>query len=244
LKDDLEFTDAVDCMVSYFYKASYDPTEYDTPEPLLHAQVVTIADKYDCASLNKLATKSFANAVKTVKGDDWAAIATVVYEHTTTDVLAHVELRGLVVAAFAGRYSVLRSTMRNTNIVELLRSNADLATDLLLRGLPENIHGQHIFLCSGCRYVHVGSSECPSVVSQNRLGIGRLCPKCGKESGATSKRFTYKVDLCQAFSCPSCNGTHTLDPGLEFGPEPAPTSWDLWVLNGSVRQTLPGDTGG
>ena len=63
--------------------------------------------------------------------DDWAAIASFIYDHTTTEVPAHVELRGLAVAAVAGGHSVLKSTLRNEGIVELLRSNADLATDLL-----------------------------------------------------------------------------------------------------------------
>jgi len=220
-------------MVSYFYNAKYDATGYNTPEPLLHAQVITIADKYDCASLNKLATKSFANTVQTVEGDDWAAVATIVYEHTTTDSSAHAALRSLVVAALAGRHSVLTTTLKNTNVVELLRSNADLATDLLLGGLPENTQ-QHIFSCSGCHYVHVGRYDCPSVVSDNCYGVERLCPKCGKESGATSKRYTYKVNICRVFPCPSCSGRHTIDPGVDSDPEAAPIGSDLWGQNGLV----------
>lgn len=220
--------------MSYFYNAKYDATEYNTLEPLLHAQVVTIADKYDCASLHKLATKSFANTVKTVEGDDWAAIATVVYEHTITDSTVHANLRSLVVAAIAGRHSVLRATTRNANIVELLRSNAGLATDLLLGGSPESTQ-QHIFLCSCCHYVHVGRSDCQNVVSDNRYGSGRLCPKRGKESGATSKRYTYKIEACQAFSCLHCDGSHTIDSSDGDDAEAAPISSDPWALNGSFR---------
>jgi len=122
-------------MVSYFYEAGYDASKYETPECLLHAQVATIADKYDCASLYKLAKTSFANTVKTVDSGDWATIATFVYDHTTTEIPDQVKLRNLVVAALTGRHSVLKSTLQNKIVIELLRSYADLTIDLLIAGL-------------------------------------------------------------------------------------------------------------
>jgi hypothetical protein len=69
LQDDAEFADAVDCMVSYFYEAGYDPSKYDTSEFLLHAQIAVLADKYDCASLYKPARISFENTGKAVESD-------------------------------------------------------------------------------------------------------------------------------------------------------------------------------
>jgi hypothetical protein len=45
---------------------------------------------------------------------------------------AHVEIRIIVVTPVASRYSMFESTLRNENIIDLLRSNADLVTDLLL----------------------------------------------------------------------------------------------------------------
>lgn len=57
-------------MVSYFYKAGYSATGYNTSECLLHAQVAIVADEYDCTSLYRIARDSFANTVKTVKTDD------------------------------------------------------------------------------------------------------------------------------------------------------------------------------
>lgn len=72
--------------------------------------------------------------MKTVDSDDWGAIAAFIYDHTPTEVPAHVELRNLVVAAVTDRHSVLKSTLHSGIIVELLRSNADLATNLLLGG--------------------------------------------------------------------------------------------------------------
>jgi hypothetical protein len=60
-------------------------------------------------------------------------------------------LRVLVLAAVAGRHSVLKSALQNESIVELLRSNAYLATDLLLGGLRgpkvENV-SEHGFMCN------------------------------------------------------------------------------------------------
>lgn len=67
LGDDIEFANAIDNMVWYFYKAAYDPTKYKTPGPLLHAQVVTIADKNVCPSLYNLAKTSFAKTTKTIE---------------------------------------------------------------------------------------------------------------------------------------------------------------------------------
>ena len=178
LKDDPEFADAVDCMVSYFYEAGYNATKYDTSESLLHAQVATIADKYDCASLYKLARTSFASIIKIIDSDDWAATASFIYDHTTTEVPAHVELRDLAVAAVTGRHSVLKSTLKNESIVELLRSNADLATDLLLGGPsgPKAEHdSEHIFMCDNCHYAHAGSRNCSYNASDNSLSPWRFC---------------------------------------------------------------------
>ncbi|KAF1828723.1 hypothetical protein BDW02DRAFT_593086 [Decorospora gaudefroyi] len=123
LNDDPEFADAIDCMVSYFYKVGYNVSQYDTSEPLLHAQVATIADK-----------TSFAGTVNAVDSNDWIAVAAFIYDHTTTDPPAHKELRGLVVAAVAKRPSVLKSILQLEIESGLLRSTADLATDLLLSG--------------------------------------------------------------------------------------------------------------
>ena len=86
LKDDPEFADAIDCMVSYFYEAEYRVTEYDTPKSLLHAQVAIIAHKYDCASLYQLAKASFASAVKLIDIDTWFTVAAFVYNQTSTEV--------------------------------------------------------------------------------------------------------------------------------------------------------------
>ncbi|OAF98554.1 uncharacterized protein CC84DRAFT_1191749 [Paraphaeosphaeria sporulosa] len=132
LHDDPEFADAIDCMVSYFYKAGYDVSQYDTSESLLHAQVATIADKYDCASLYKLARTSFTDTVNAVESNDWFAVAALIYDHTTPDLSAHKELRGLVVAAVADRPDVLKEILQLESTAGFLRSNADLATDLLL----------------------------------------------------------------------------------------------------------------
>ncbi|KAJ6279022.1 hypothetical protein J3E71DRAFT_368429 [Bipolaris maydis] len=221
LQDDIEFTDAVDCMVSYFYEAGYNASKYSTSESIIHAQVAIIADKYDCVSLYNLTRTSFANTVKAVESDDWAVIAAFTYDNTSTEVPAHVELRGLVVATIAGRHSALKSTLRIESIVELLRSSADLATDLLLGrlGLKAKDGSEHIFMCDYCHYVHTGPHNCSNVVSRD--SIWGDCPQCGNSSGTTSKRYTQNVRIVSAFSCPVCDGIHTAAP---MEPESAPAA--------------------
>ncbi|KAJ6197805.1 hypothetical protein J3E72DRAFT_419432 [Bipolaris maydis] len=137
LDDDSEFADAIECMVSYFYNVDYNVSQYDTSESLLHAQVANIADKYDCASLYKLARTSFANAVNAIEKNDWVAVATFVYNHTIIDWLPHRDLRDLVVATVANRPSVLKSILEMESTPGLLRSTLDLATDFLLN-VPQN----------------------------------------------------------------------------------------------------------
>ena len=140
LGDDIESANAIDSMVWYFYKAAYDPTKYKTPGPPLHAQVVTIADKNVCPSLYNLAKTLFAKTTKTIESEDRAAVAAFLYEQTSTEVLAHMELRNLVITALTGHPSVLQSTLQNDSVVELLRSNEDLATDLLIAMRTKNCH--------------------------------------------------------------------------------------------------------
>ena len=110
----------------------YNVSKNDTSEALLHAQVAIIADKYTCVSLYKLAITSFANSLKAVKSDEWRVTAAFVYDFMAAELPTHKEIRNLVVTAVMNRYSILNSTLRNENVVDLLRLNADLATDLLL----------------------------------------------------------------------------------------------------------------
>ena len=44
------------------------------------AQVAIIADKYNCASLYKLARRAFGNAVKNINPSEWAVIAGFIIE--------------------------------------------------------------------------------------------------------------------------------------------------------------------
>ncbi|KAF2690698.1 hypothetical protein K458DRAFT_412044 [Lentithecium fluviatile CBS 122367] len=223
VEDDPEFANAIGCMVSYFYKVGYNASEYDTNEYLLHAQVATIADKYDCTSLHELAATSFANTLNVVGSDDWVAIAGLIYDHTTTELPAHVELRDLVVAAVAGRRTVLKSVLQNQSVVEFLRSNADLSTDLLL---STHMHGgrdgplaedpSDIFVCENCQYAHAGSRNCSNVASDNGFDMERVCPHC-KRGPTLTKRYTRRANLSKAFSCPSCDGIHTKEPSTLDG---------------------------
>ncbi|KAF2845648.1 hypothetical protein T440DRAFT_493225 [Plenodomus tracheiphilus IPT5] len=132
LDDEPEYADAVDCMVLYFYEAGYNAHKYDTSEALLHAQVAILADKYDCASLYRLAKTSFAESIQVVESNEWREIAAFVYDFTTTEAQAHREIRNVVITTVASRCYMIGSTLQNETVVDLLRSNADLATDLLL----------------------------------------------------------------------------------------------------------------
>jgi hypothetical protein len=220
LKDDPDFANAIDCMVSYFYEASYNASKHDTSEPLLHAQVAIIADKYDCPSLYELARTSFANTVEAVKSDDWTAVAALVYNHTTPEVLAHVELRSSVVAAVAGRPTVSKAIYQNEGFEELLRSTGDLATDLLLYGLhgsQEKDALKQISRCASCGYTHVGSRDCPNVMSG--YANGGWCPQCGR-TPKKRKKGLCKPDLFETFACVSCKGFHTAPyPASKSAPE-------------------------
>jgi hypothetical protein len=199
-------------MVSYFYEAGYNASAYETSEPLLHAQVAIIADKYDCASLYKLAKTSLANTIEAVKIDDWAAIAAFIYDHTTTEAPAHVEVRNLVITAIAGHRSKLRSALGNKSIVDLLRSNADLAADILLAGPDGPKAGdEHVFICDHCHYGHTGSRNCSNVMVTNNSGV-LTCLQCKHRSGTKVQRHDNTVNMYPAFFCPVCYGIHTAPP--------------------------------
>jgi hypothetical protein len=199
-------------MVSYFYKADYSVSQYDISEPLLHAQVATIADKYDCSSLNKLAIASFAKTVNAVDGNDWIAIAGLVYDHTTKELSAHAEIRSLTIAAVSNRPAVLYSILQLERTVELLRSDADLATDLLMSTTHEpklEDVAKHVITCDSCHYAHIGPSDCSSLPPPDSLFGAIICPQCRSYHGVTVTR-TIRVNMMLAFPCPSCDGYHTL----------------------------------
>lgn len=208
-------------MISYFYKAHYDVSQYDISEALLHAKVATIADKYDCMSLYKLAKYSFSRTIDDVEIDGWVAVAAVIYDYTTTDSPAHKELRNLVVSAVVTRPGLLESIIQLESTSGLLRSTADLATDLLLSGLckPEKQVAEPIFICGNCRYLHVGSRDCAKLMFQNSAEDGMVCPCCRTRTGSTTKkRHVYRVGLVNSFSCPSCDGFHTTNPETTLDP--------------------------
>ncbi|KAH9882263.1 hypothetical protein J1614_001435 [Plenodomus biglobosus] len=219
LKDNPEHANAIECMISYFYKADYDVSQFDIPESLLHAQVAVMADKYDCASLYKLARTSLADTVDTAKGEDWVAVAALIYDHTTTNLPAHKELRDLVVAAVANRPVELKSILELESTAGVLRSTADLATDLLLSGpymSKANEVTKSIFTCGRCQYVHVGSGNCAYFAGQKVYFDMENCPCCESSGGTTfGSGHMYTVGSSKSFPCPSCDGIHTVEPVCE-----------------------------
>jgi hypothetical protein len=216
LNDKSKYADAVDRMVSYFYEAGYHASRYDTSKALLHAQVAILADKYDCQSLYILAKRSFEESVQAVESNEWRVIAAFVYDFTTMEALAHREIRNVVITAVASRCYMLRSTLKNETVVNLLGSNADLATDLLLGrryGFLANNVGEYNFTCDYCRYNHSGLKNCPNVSSVNANGA-RVCPNCLNGSGSKVAHYTSSVELYPSFCCTLCDGfhTHSLEP--------------------------------
>jgi hypothetical protein len=197
---------AIDCMVCYIYEAGYNVSSFPQCQPLLHAQVAIIADKCDCASLYKLAKTLFVDTVLSISPKDWAITAAFVYDYTTTESSAHVELRNAVVAAVAGRQTMLRPTLQEVTVIDLLRSNADLATDLLMGGQygskADKVSESH-FICEHCQYSHAGLRSCPLVTPVKTTDK----PICGNLSHHTQRVYTSR-----AFPCHSCDGHHTIDP--------------------------------
>lgn len=230
LHDEPEFENAIDCMVSYFYKAAYVAATYEgISKCLLHAQVATIADKYDCPSLSKLASGSFINSAKSVAGEDWIAIASFVYGHTTADVAAHRVLRSSLVDAITRRPSVLKAVLDMEDAKMFLRSNADLATDLLLQMPVQDtgmkIAAQSIFACGRCRYTHVGPVGCTYVTSRRGSSYKDVCPECAGQSEVMPIRRgqrTFTVGWLQSSTCHDCGGLHTNGPQAEPAPVEEP----------------------
>lgn len=219
LKDEPEFADAVDCMMEYFYRAGYDTAKYDASIPLLHARVAAIADKYGCASLYELAKTSLAGCIETAVVEDWVEIAALVYSCMTTELVAHKDLRSLVVLAVPGYLSVPESFSQHSSVEELLRSTADLGADLLLLRTQRTVR-LHIFTCDHCHYTHAGSAGC-SIVACDDSGLVQSCPICQGVDGVPTKRYVKRIRSLQAQPCPSCEGVHNQSSQDPPPPEPA-----------------------
>ncbi|KAJ4300754.1 hypothetical protein N0V90_002842 [Kalmusia sp. IMI 367209] len=167
LEDDPEFADAIDCMITYLYEATYNPGKYGKVEPLVHAQVFVIADKYHCPSLFEMARINLMNTVRTIQCEDWVKIAELVYTYTTSEVSEHMEVRDEVIDAATSQPDLLSNILGVNTIAELLRSNAELSADLLMAALynPGGQYGEDyfIFTCDHCQYIHSGSALCANV---------------------------------------------------------------------------------
>lgn len=122
---------------------------------------------------------------------------------------AHVELRNLVVASVIDQPTVLKSMLRKENMVELLRSDADLGADLLLHALKRENSTEYIFACDSCRYTHVGPENCRNVGFNSGPRAGWVCPKCRVQMEISIRQAWKPVDPYKAVSCNSCYGIHT-----------------------------------
>jgi hypothetical protein len=80
-------------------------------------------------------------------------VAALIYDHTTTDLPAHKELRRRVVAIITNHPVVLNDILQLESTAGLLRSNADLTADLLLSAPAMSTIGdfaEYIFTCGKC----------------------------------------------------------------------------------------------
>lgn len=200
--------DAIDCMVTYFYKAGYDSEEYCQSEALLHAQVAVIADKYDCESLFSLAKTSFANSVEDVDSEGWVDVASLVYNHTTAELQAHKDLRSLVISSISEHRVVWEKVVQTEKMIELLRLNKDLAIDLLRdEMIPRKRQdvGDRGFRCNRCLYMHIGPASC-AVMAPYAHDEDPVCPWCGHD-------FAHAVVETKMHPCPHCDGgLHNYSP--------------------------------
>jgi hypothetical protein len=227
LKDDPEFLPAIHCMVSYFYNDDYDASEHDVHEPLLHAQVTVIADKYDCASLFKYARDSLAESMSVVVCHEWVDVAALIQEYATTDGSAHLTLRDTLLYAVPRDPVGALKFLHDEHVSGFLRSNADLATDILLYRLKKfalrSESEDHIFHCGICGYSHIGPKHCPRVDpfrSKPRLPphpnqIVR-CPQCNpNRTYHLYHRGGRWPSFEMLYPCTACDGAHTKNPAAE-----------------------------
>jgi hypothetical protein len=193
----------------------------------MHAQVAIIADKYYCASLFKLATRNFANSIKSNVGDDWAAVAGLVYDYTTAEGPGHNILRSQVVAAVTSSRSVSKLFLDVKSVQALLRSNADLTTDLLLSGVSlgkEKDTLQRIFTCSHCHFAHFGIPTCRFL--KKAMVLTRRCPQCQGSGYSPSKQYGPIVKVSCITACSECQGYHTSLPEPDIlSPESEGVTW-------------------
>jgi predicted RNA-binding Zn-ribbon protein involved in translation (DUF1610 family) len=227
LRDDPEFLSAINCMVSYFYNNRYDASNHQFHAPLLHAQIAVIADKYDCASLFKYARDSLAESMSAVVGHEWADVAALIHEYATTDGSNHLDLHAALLFAVLNHPEKALKFLHDEHVSEFLRSNADLATDMLLYRLKyfelRKSPDDHIFYCGLCEYGHVGSTDCPCLnktadsPSASRIRPRQpiqinVCPDCDRPA---TYRTKSSITLKMTYPCTSCHGVHTKEPAAE-----------------------------
>lgn len=146
-------------MISYFYDANYNPSQYDKLEALLHAQVVIIADKQGCESLCELAISLFRKAITEVKNEDILVLDALIRRATSIEIPVHVQLRDL---AYSRLHYLLLSLMSTENARKLYSLNLDNPKEV-----TENHLG--VYNCNKCRLIHLGCDDCSHLVKKYNL---------------------------------------------------------------------------
>lgn len=202
-------------MVSYFYNAEYDTELHATPSALLHAQVAILADKYDCASLFKLAKISLgAYILSSVKNETWTGVLSCIYENTTAELPAHQELREMVAGAITCQPYELEKFLNSENTAHLLRSTPDLSTDLILR-IQTGEPPQDSMLCKNCgKRVVIDVVKCPLVSPHIETYPYTACRSCETQMPTDSwgEADSGNAKFVQAFWCWACYRFHLIKP--------------------------------
>jgi hypothetical protein len=104
------------------------------------------------------------------------------------------------VAAVAGDLTKLKASLRQESLVQVIRSDTELAADLLLtalRGPGIMNKDTRIFLCDGCQYVHVRLADCWTLLARDDGPKKPVCPCCEYESDLQRLQATTSTEsLC------------------------------------------------
>jgi hypothetical protein len=144
-------------MVKYFYGTNYSLSMdgYDMHPTLLHAKVTIIADEYDCALLYNLAKTLLEESLQSNGFGSWAPVYSLIDQYTSDEIEAHRKLHDLVISRATRSRVDLKAAMGVDDIMALLLSNSDLATDILKRGVNNDLAcldsgSQFVLKCPGC----------------------------------------------------------------------------------------------
>ncbi len=143
--------DTIVCMVCYFYESNYGDLAYDHPEEsILCAQIAIIAARYDCGSLWSHTDVVLDKILRGETIETFIKVADLIYKNTGTDKPGDKILRSTIIDWLAYEEWDLKFTLESEQLLQYLRTNAELAVDVLVQGtgvLKEEARSQPSFVC-------------------------------------------------------------------------------------------------